>query len=389
MISLIPQRMNRTTHLLKFVFIQLILSLAFISAVERMRARDLGIEIGTFQTGEYNSITDVTGIKVGHTTVIQGDSVRTGVTVILPHGGDLFKEKVPAAVYVTNGFGKLVGTTQIEELGTIETPIALTNTLNTFLVANALIDYMISVSGPLRSVNPVVGETNDSGLNDIQGRHVKSEHLLEAIKNATEGPVSEGSIGAGTGTQALGFKGGIGTASRVLPKSLGGYRIGILVQSNFGGLLTINGVPVGKEMGKNLFKKELSIEDEGSCMIVIATDAPLSPRNLKRMAKRSAHAFGRVGAYSSNGSGDYAIAFSTSIEVRRMLLDPNEIEFEMKGVNNQHMSPLFQAVVEATEEAIVNSLLMATSVNSRYGLSESIPLERTQQIIKKYGRIHR
>ena len=381
--------MNRTTHLLKIVFIQLILSLAFISAVERMRARDLGIEIGTFQTGEYNSITDVTGIKVGHATVIQGDSVRTGVTVILPHGGDLFKEKVPAAVYVTNGFGKLVGTTQIEELGTIETPIALTNTLNTFLVANALIDYMISVSGPLRSVNPVVGETNDSGLNDIQGRHVKSVHLLEAIKNATEGPVSEGSIGAGTGTRALGFKGGIGTASRVLPKSLGGYRIGILVQSNFGGLLTINGVPVGKEMGKNLFKKELSIEDEGSCMIVIATDAPLSPRNLKRMAKRSAHAFGRVGAYSSNGSGDYAIAFSTSIEVRRMLLDPNEIEFEMKGVNNRHMSPLFQAVVEATEEAIVNSLLMATSVNSRYGLSESIPLERTQQIIKKYGRIHR
>ena len=381
--------MNRTTHHFKTVFILIILSLVLLSAVDRRRARDLGTKIGIFPTGEYNSITDVKGVKVGHNTVIQGDSVRTGVTVILPHGGNLFKEKVPAAIYVTNGFGKLVGTTQIEELGTIETPIALTNTLNTFLVANALIDYMISVSGPLRSVNPVVGETNDSGLNDIQGRHVKSEHLLEAIKNATEGPVSEGSIGAGTGTRALGFKGGIGTASRVLPKSLGGYRIGILVQSNFGGLLTINGVPVGKEMGKNLFKKELSVEDEGSCMIVIATDAPLSPRNLKRMAKRTAHAFGRVGAYSSNGSGDYAIAFSTSIEVRRMLLDPNEIEFEMKGVNNRHMSPLFQAVVEATEEAIVNSLLMATSVNSRYGLSESIPLERTQQIIKKYGRIHR
>ena len=381
--------MNRTTHHFKTVFILIILSLVLLSAVDRRRARDLGTKIGVFPTGEYNSITDVKGVKVGHNTVIQGDSVRTGVTVILPHGGDLFKEKVPAAVYVTNGFGKLVGTTQIEELGTIETPIALTNTLNTFLVANALIDYMISVSGPLRSVNPVVGETNDSGLNDIQGRHVKSEHLLEAIKNATEGPVSEGSIGAGTGTQALGFKGGIGTASRVLPKSLGGYRIGILVQSNFGGLLTINGVPVGKEMGKNLFKKELSIEDEGSCMIVIATDAPLSPRNLKRMAKRSAHAFGRVGAYSSNGSGDYAIAFSTSIEVRRMLLDPNEIEFEMKGVNNRHMSPLFQAVVEATEEAIVNSLLMATSVSSRYGLSEAISIERTQQIIKQYGRTHR
>ena len=382
------QSMNRTTHTLKTVFILLILFSVLLSAGERKRARDLGIEIGIFPTGEYNSITDVTGVKVGHTTVIQGDSVRTGVTVILPHEGDLFKEKVPAAVYVTNGFGKLVGTTQIEELGTIETPIALTNTLNTFLVANALIDYMISVSGPLRSVNPVVGETNDSGLNDIQGRHVNSEHLFEAIKNATGGPVREGSIGAGTGTRALGFKGGIGTASRVLPKSLGGYRIGILVQSNFGGLLTIDGVPVGKEMGKNPFKKELSIEDEGSCMIVAATDAPLSPRNLKRMAKRTAHAFGRVGAYSSNGSGDYTIAFSTAQDVRRIARDRDQLEFELREVYNRHMSPFFQAVVEATEEAIVNSLFKATTVKSRYGRSEEIPIEETIQILKKYGRIH-
>ena len=380
--------MNRTTHTLKTVFILLILFSVLLSAGERKRARDLGIEIGIFPTGEYNSITDVTGVKVGHTTVIQGDSVRTGVTVILPHGGDLFKEKVPAAVYVTNGFGKLVGTTQIEELGTIETPIALTNTLNTFLLANALIDYMISVSGPLRSVNPVVGETNDSGLNDIQGRHVNSEHLFEAIKNATGGPVKEGSIGAGTGTRALGFKGGIGTASRVLPKSLGGYRIGILVQTNFGGLLTIDGVPVGKEMGKNPFKKELSIEDEGSCMIVAATDAPLSPRNLKRMAKRTAHAFGRVGAYSSNGSGDYTIAFSTAQDVRRIARDRDQLEFELREVYNRHMSPFFQAVVEATEEAIVNSLFKATTVKSRYGRSEEIPIEETIQILKKYGRIH-
>ena len=382
------QSMNRTTHTLKTVFILLILFSVLLSAGERKRARDLGIEIGIFPTGEYNSITDVTGVKVGHTTVIQGDSVRTGVTVILPHGGDLFKEKVPAAVYVTNGFGKLVGTTQIEELGTIETHIALTNTLNTFLVANALIDYMISVSGPLRSVNPVVGETNDSGLNDIQGRHVNSEHLFEAIKNATGGPVKEGSIGAGTGTRALGFKGGIGTASRVLPKSLGGYRIGILVQTNFGGLLTIDGVPVGKEMGKNPFKKELSIEDEGSCMIVAATDAPLSPRNLKRMAKRTAHAFGRVGAYSSNGSGDYTIAFSTAQDVRRIARDRDQLEFELREVYNRHMSPFFQAVVEATEEAIVNSLFKATTVKSRYGRSEEIPIEETIQILKKYGRIH-
>ena len=382
------QSMNRTTHTLKTVFILLILFSVLLSAGERKRARDLGIEIGIFPTGEYNSITDVTGVKVGHTTVIQGDSVRTGVTVILPHEGDLFKEKVPAAVYVTNGFGKLVGTTQIEELGTIETPIALTNTLNTFLVANALIDYMISVSGPLRSVNPVVGETNDSGLNDIQGRHVNSGHLFEAIKNASGGPVREGSIGAGTGTRALGFKGGIGTASRVLPKSLGGYRIGILVQTNFGGLLTIDGVPVGKEMGKNPFKKELSIEDEGSCMIVAATDAPLSPRNLKRMAKRTAHAFGRVGAYSSNGSGDYTIAFSTAQDVRRIARDRDQLEFELREVYNRHMSPFFQAVVEATEEAIVNSLFKATTVKSRYGRSEEIPIEETIQILKKYGRIH-
>ena len=382
------QSMNRTTHTLKTVFILLILFSVLLSAGERRRARDLGIEIGIFPTGEYNSITDVTGVKVGHTTVIQGDSVRTGVTVILPHGGDLFKEKVPAAVYVTNGFGKLVGTTQIEELGTIETPIALTNTLSTFLVANALIDYMISVSGPLRSVNPVVGETNDSGLNDIQGRHVNSGHLFEAIKNASGGPVREGSIGAGTGTRALGFKGGIGTASRVLPKSLGGYRIGILVQTNFGGLLTIDGVPVGKEMGKNPFKKELSIEDEGSCMIVAATDAPLSPRNLKRMAKRTAHAFGRVGAYSSNGSGDYTIAFSTAQDVRRIARDRDQLEFELREVYNRHMSPFFQAVVEATEEAIVNSLFKATTVKSRYGRSEEIPIEETIQILKKYGRIH-
>ena len=295
---------------------------------------------------------------------------------------------MPAAVYVTNGFGKLVGTTQIEELGTIETPIALTNTLNTFLVANALIDYMISVSGPLRSVNPVVGETNDSGLNDIQGRHVNSGHLFDAIKNSSGGPVREGSIGAGTGTRALGFKGGIGTASRVLPKSLGGYRIGILVQTNFGGLLTIDGVPVGKEMGKNPFKKELSIEDEGSCMIVVATDAPLSPRNLKRVAKRTAHAFGRVGAYSSNGSGDYTIAFSTAQDVRRIARDRDQLEFELREVSNRHMSPFFQAVVEATEEAIVNSLFKATTVKSRYGRSEEIPIEETIQILKKYGRIH-
>ena len=353
-----------------------------------MRARDLGVEIGIFRPGPLNSITDVPGVKVGHTTLIDGDSVRTGVTVIHPHGGDLFREKVPAAVYVTNGFGKLVGTTQIEELGTIETPIALTNTLNTFLIANALIDYMIETSGPLRSVNPVVGETNDSGLNEIQGRHVQRKHLFDAIKNSHSGAVEEGSVGAGTGTRALGFKGGIGTASRILPQSLGGYRVGVLVQSNFGGLLTINGVPVGKEMGKVPFKQDPSIEDEGSCMIIIATDAPLSPRNLKRMAKRTSHAFGRVGAYSSNGSGDYAITFSTSPEVRRNTMRSQGKEFTLREVKNSQMSPLFQAVVESTEEAIINSILMATTVESRFGRSEALSIKETEIILKKYGVIN-
>ena len=357
-----------------------------LSAENRKRARDLGIEIGIFSPGENNAISDVEGVTVGQTTVIKGDSVRTGVTVILPHGGDLFHEKVPGAIYVTNGFGKLVGTTQIEELGTIETPIALTNTLNTFLVANSLIDYMITVSGPLRSVNPVVGETNDSGLNDILGRHVNKQHVFAAINNATGGAVEEGSVGAGAGTRALGFKGGIGTASRVLPKSLGGYTVGVLVQSNFGGLFTIDGVPVGKEMGKILFKKDLTIEDEGSCMIVVATNAPLSPRNLKRMAKRTAHSFGRVGAYSSNGSGDYAIAFSTAQKVRRISRG-NDLEFVLQEVHNRHMSPLFQAVVEGTEEAIVNSILMATTVESKYGRSEAISIEEVVKILKKYGAI--
>ena len=357
-----------------------------LSAENQKRARDLGIEIGIFSPGENNAISDVEGVTVGQTTVIKGDSVRTGVTVILPHGGDLFHEKVPGAIYVTNGFGKLVGTTQIEELGTIETPIALTNTLNTFLVANSLIDYMITVSGPLRSVNPVVGETNDSGLNDILGRHVNKQHVFAAINNATGGAVEEGSVGAGAGTRALGFKGGIGTASRVLPKSLGGYTVGVLVQSNFGGLFTIDGVPVGKEMGKILFKKDLTIEDEGSCMIVVATNAPLSPRNLKRMAKRTAHAFGRVGAYSSNGSGDYAIAFSTAQKVRRISRG-NDLEFVLQEVHNRHMSPLFQAVVEGTEEAIVNSILMATTVESKYGRSEAISIEEVVKILKKYGAI--
>ena len=347
---------------------------------QKTRPRDMGLEIGLFRTGKWNAITDVAGVTVGHETIIENDSVRTGVTVIIPHQGGLYKEKVMAAVHVTNGYGKAVGFTQIEELGTIETPIALTNTLNTFLVANAIVDYMISENPDIRSVNPVVGETNDSGLNDIRGRHVTKKHVFSAIQNAKSGPVAEGSVGAGTGTRALGFKGGIGTASRVLPNDVGGYTVGVLVQTNFGGSLMINGAPVGRELKVSPFASRIPYdEDEGSCMIVIATDAPLSNRNLKHMAKRVDHAFGRVGAYSSNGSGDYAIIFST-----HKANSSDGLTTTREEMKNRHMNGLFMATVEATEEAIINSLFMAETVSSRYGTMEALPVDKTMQILKKY-----
>ena len=347
---------------------------------QKTRPRDMGLEIGLFRTGKWNAITDVAGVTVGHETIIENDSVRTGVTVIIPHQGGLYKEKVMAAVHVTNGYGKAVGFTQIEELGTIETPIALTNTLNTFLVANAIVDYMISENPDIRSVNPVVGETNDSGLNDIRGRHVTKKHVFSAIQNSKGGPVAEGSVGAGTGTRALGFKGGIGTASRVLPNDVGGYTVGVLVQTNFGGSLMINGAPVGRELKVSPFASRIPYdEDEGSCMIVIATDAPLSNRNLKRMAKRVDHAFGRVGAYSSNGSGDYAIIFST-----HKANSSDGLTTTREEMKNRHMNGLFMATVEATEEAIINSLFMAETVSSRYGTMEALPVDKTMQILKKY-----
>ena len=348
---------------------------------QKIRPREMGIEIGLFQTGKWNAITDVYGVKVGHETVITGNNVRTGVTIILPHGGNLFENKVMAAVHVTNGFGKALGFTQVEELGTIETPIGLTNTLNIFNVANSIIDYMIMQNPDIRSVNPVVGETNDSGLNDIQGRHVKKAHVMKAINNAKSGPVIEGSVGAGTGTRAFGYKGGIGTSSRILPKEAGGFTVGVLVQTNFGGSLMINGAPVGRELKKSPFSSNIPYdEDEGSCMIVIATDAPLSNRNLKRMAKRVDHALGSVGAYSPNGSGDYAIIFSTS---KSKSLDKKSFS-RRKEIKNSAMNGLFMATVEATEEAIINSLFMAETVSSRYGKMEALPVDETMKILKKY-----
>jgi len=347
---------------------------------QELRPRDMGVQIGIFKTGKWNAITDVDGVQVGHETLIYGDSVRTGVTIIKPHGGNLFENKVMGSVYVTNGFGKAIGFTQVEELGTIETPIGLTNTLNIFMVANSIVDYMIAENPDIRSVNPVVGETNDSGLNDIQGRHVTKKHVFNAIKNAKEGPVKEGSVGAGTGTRALGFKGGIGTASRVLPKEAGSYKVGVLVQTNFGGSLMINGAPVGRELLKSSFSSSIPYdEDEGSCMIVIATNAPLSNRNLKRMAKRVDHAFGRVGAYSSNGSGDYVIIFSTA-----NILSSNQKTIKREEMKNRYMNGLFAATVEATEEAIINSLFMADAMDSKYGQIESLPIGETMKILKKY-----
>lgn len=371
-----------------YILIVLIGALSIAQAQnQRQRARDLGIEPGILAPGKYNAITDVQGVSVGQKTLIVGDSIRTGVTVILPHQGNIFQEKVPAAVFVGNGFGKALGFTQIEELGNIETPIALTNTLNAFLVANGLVDYTLSIpeNKKIRSVNPVVGETNDGWLNDIRGRHVKGQHVFEAIQTASTGKVAEGNVGAGTGTRALGFKGGIGTSSRVLPKEKGGYTVGVLVQTNFGGILTINGAPVGKELNNYYMANDVPYVVDGSCMIVIATDAPVSARNLKRLAKRSFLAFGKVGSFSSNGSGDYSIAFSTHPQLR-IPYSAKEREKATIEVANDYMSPLFLATLEATEEAIYNSLFMATDITGQKGRTmKALPVKETLKIMDKYN----
>lgn len=368
------------------VFSALFISVNDSLAQNKGRARDLGIKPGILTPGNLNAITDVKGVSVGHKTLIIGDSIRSGVTIILPHQENIFQQKVPAAVFVGNGFGKAIGFTQIEELGNIETPIALTNTLNAFLVANALVDYTLSIpeNKKIRSVNPVVGETNDGWLNDIRGRHVKSSDVIEAIENATTINIQEGNVGAGTGTRALGFKGGIGTSSRVLPKDKGGYTVGVLVQTNFGGILTINGVPVGEELNNFYMAEDVPYVVDGSCMIIIATDAPLSARNLKRLAKRSFLAFGKVGSFSSNGSGDYSIAFSTNPKLR-IPYNSKEIERKIIDVPNDYMSPLFLAVVEATEEAIYNSLFMAEDMKGQKGrIMKALPIDKTLKIMNKY-----
>jgi D-aminopeptidase len=358
----------------------------------RPRARDLGITVGILPTGAYNAITDVAGVTVGHTTIIRRENIRTGVTAIRPHGGNLFQEKVPGAVYVGNGFGKLMGSTQVNELGEIETPILLTSTLAVPRTADYLMDHMLGMSGNenVRSVNPLVAETNDAGLNDIRGRHITRDDVFGALRNAKGGPVEEGSVGAGTGTIAFGWKGGIGSSSRKLPASLGGYSLGVLVQSNFGGVLMIDGVPVGQELGQYYLKDVVGKAGQsetrtgyadGSIIIVIATDAPLDHRQLKRLASRSMVGLGRTGSSMTNGSGDYAIAFSTAVENRIRAADRVR---DVKVLGNDAMSPLFQAVIEATEEAIINSLLKATTVTGNGHTAEAIPIERLREVLRKY-----
>jgi D-aminopeptidase len=353
----------------------------------QQRVRDLGVTIGVLPPGNLNAITDVEGVKVAHTTLVEGDSIKTGVTAILPHGGNIFQQKVPAAVYVGNGFGKLAGSTQVQELGNLETPIILTNTLNVATAMDAVIEYSLGLEGneEVYSVNAVVGETNDGYLNDIRGRHVTKEDVIAAIKNAKDGEVTEGNVGAGTGTVAFGFKGGIGTSSRKLPENLGGYTLGVLVQTNFGGVLEIAGAPVGRELGKFSFSNELFSNADGSCMIVVATDAPLDSRNLERLAKRAFLGLAKTGGIVSNGSGDYVISFSTAEGVRiPYRLDGDLLKQEV--VPNDLMSPLFMAAIEATEEAILNSLFMAETTTGFKGrIIEALPMEKVLPILRKYG----
>lgn len=357
----------------------------------RPRARDIGLVVGILEPGPLNAITDVTGVRVGQTTVSEGDSIRTGVTAILPHAGNIFRERVPAALHIENAFGKFVGSTQLRELGELETPILLTCTLCVWKAADAMVEWMLAQPGmeKVASINPVVGETNDAALNSIRSRPIRAEHVVRALASAAGGAVAEGAIGAGTGTVAFGWKGGIGTSSRRLPASLGGYTIGVLVQSNFGGVLTMNGAPVGRELGQYAFQRELEgtvgragERGDGSIMIVVATDAPIDSRNLERLATRAFAGAARTGSSFSNGSGDYAVAFSTAAEVRRPL---DSASYKPVELSNNAMSPLFQGVAEATEEAIYNSLLRANTVTGSGRTIEAIPIDKVIAILRKYS----
>jgi len=368
------------------------LSLLFVAALattahsQRARARDLGVKPGVFPAGRNNAITDVAGVRVGHATLVQGDSIRTGVTAILPHEGNLFLDRVPAALYVGNGFGKLLGATQLNELGELETPILLTCTLCVWNAADALVGWMLEQPGMenVRSINPVVAETNDGTLNAIRSRPIGAKEVRAALASAAAGPVAEGSVGAGAGTIAFGWKGGIGTSSRVLPEALGGWTVGVIVQSNFGGILQVLGAPVGRELGQYAFKRDVQSATErgdGSIVMVVATDAPLSDRNLRRLAARAIMGLSRTGSSAANGSGDYVLAFSTNAKVRRAY---NARRLTTEELANEEMSGLFEGAVEATEEAIYNSLFQATTVTGSGHTAEAIPLDKLRQVLAKY-----
>ena len=380
----------------KAITLWMTLALAFGFAQDKIsntrpRASDLGLKVGILPVGPLNGITDVAGVEVGQTTIIRGDTIRTGVTAVLPHSGNLYRDRVPGAVFVGNGFGKLAGSTQVEEMGEIETPILLTSTTSVPRVADALISYVLSLPGneDVLSVNPVVGETNDGFLNDIRGRHISAADVFAAIKNAKSGRVEEGAVGAGTGTVAFGWKGGIGTSSRRLPPNLGGYTVGALVQTNFGGILTIAGAPVGLELGQYYLRQDLrqagSGKDHanGSCMIVLATDAPMDARNLNRLALRALLGLARTGSAASNGSGDYAIAFSTAPQVRIHAAEKSMTR-HTEVITNDAMSPLFLAAIEATEEAIYNSMFRATTTTGNGHTVDALPIDKTVQILKRH-----
>jgi D-aminopeptidase len=371
---------------------------ALVAQEERPRARELGMVVGVIPPGPLNAITDLAGVRVGHVTVVEGSSIRTGVTAIIPAPGDLYQEPVPGWIHVGNGFGKLIGETQVREFGEIETPILLTCTLCVWTAAGAMAELLLDESPRApHTINPLVGETNDSRVNDMWADPVRPEHVREALRSARGGPVEEGSVGAGTGTAAFGWKGGIGTSSRLLPASLGGWTVGVLVQTNFGGVLTMNGAPLGVELGRYSYREQLEPggghgaegpeenQDGGSIMIVVGTDAPLSARNLDRLAQRAMMGLARTGSYAANSSGDYVVAFSTHPSLRRPR--QSDLPWTGEGLLNPSMSPLFAAVVEATEGAVYNAILKATTVSSERGTLDAIPLDRTAEILRRYGAI--
>lgn len=378
-----------------------ILGASSVAAQDRPRARDIGLSIGIFPTGPSNAITDVPGVLVGSVTLREGDTLATGVTAILPHGGNIYRDRVPAAVHVLNGFGKMLGTAQVQELGELETPILLTCTLCVWRAADGLVAHLLAQQGmqAVRSINPVVAETNDGRLNDIRLRPIRAEHVRAALASARAGAVEEGSVGAGTGTVAFGWKGGIGTSSRRLPAALrmGEYTVGVLVQSNFGGILTMGGAPVGRELGRHSFADRLRSGDgdadgRGSIIIVIATDAPIDAFALQTVAQRATMGLSRTGSFSSFGSGDFIIAFSTAESVRRKNAVPTDGRepsplAATTALRQDRLSPIYQAVVEATEEAIYNSLLRATAVTYRGNTVEPLPVERVQEILRKYNAV--